>query len=216
MTGTPLGIDAVKSSYKRWAPIYDGIFGTITKLGRKQAVEHINKSSGSVLEVGVGTGLSLRHYKSHLKITGIDVSTHMLAKARRKVTKLGLQNIDGILEMDATDMDFPDNHFDTVVAMFLVSVVPEPEKAIAEMARVCKPGGQVLIMNHFAVEKGAMAKLERLLAPFASKIGWHSDFEMQRVTGEEQLKLQSHTKHPPLGMFSFLKMQKKPQDTHIN
>lgn len=211
-----LDINAVKSSYKAWAPIYDNTFGAITTAGRKRAIKHINSRQGSVLEVGVGTGLSLKHYKPHLQITGIDVSTHMLAKARKKVNKRGLSHVDGIFEMDARAMELPDNHFDTVVAMYLVSVVPDPELVVAEMARVCKPGGEVLIVNHFAREKGALSVVEKAFAPFASKIGWHSDFSIHRILGEDDLSVQGQSKLPPLGMFTFLRMEKQADDARLS
>ncbi len=211
-----MDINAVKSSYKAWAPIYDKTFGAITMVGRKRAIQHINTRQGKVLEVGVGTGLSLKHYQPHLQVTGIDVSTHMLAKARKKVSKRGLTHVEAITEMDARDMALPDNHFDTVVAMYLVSVVPDPELVIAEMARVCKPGGQVLIVNHFAREKGALSVMEKAFAPFANKIGWHSDFSIHRILGEDDLDIQDQSKLPPMGMFTFLRMEKQGDSTPLN
>ena len=211
-----MDIDAVKSSYKVWAPVYDKTFGAITTIGRKKAIEYINTRNGRVLEVGVGTGLSLKHYKPHLKVTGIDVSPHMLAKARKKAEKRRMRHVEGIHEMDARAMELPDNHFDTVVAMYLVSVVPDPEQVIAEMARVCKPGGEVLIVNHFAREKGALARVEKVMAPFANKIGWHSDFSIHRILGEDELKVQDNRKFPPFGMFTFLRMEKQGDEPRVN
>lgn len=208
-----MDINAVKNSYKIWAPIYDKTFGAFTTVGRKRAIKHINNRHGKVLEVGVGTGLSLKHYQPHLQVTGIDVSSHMLAKARKKVVKRGLNHVASIQEMDARAMTLPDNHFDTVVAMYLVSVVPNPEQVIAEMARVCKPGGEVLIVNHFAREKGALAAMEKTFAPFANKIGWHSDFSIHRILGEDELLVQERQKFPPLGMFTFLRMEKQGQSS---
>lgn len=204
-----MDIAAVKSSYKRWAPIYDETFGAITRAGRLRAVDYINRRSGRVLEIGVGTGLSLGGYGSHLEVTGIDVSSDMLAKARRKVAARRLGHVAALREMDARRLDFPDNHFDTVVAMYLVSVVPEPERVVAEMARVCKPGGEVLIVNHFARESGTLARLERAFAPFADLLGWHSDFPMHRVLGESSLEEDERRNFPPFGMFTFLKQRKR-------
>lgn len=203
-----MDITAVKTSYKRWAPVYDETFGAVTRVGRRRAVEHINKRSGRVLEIGVGTGLSLRHYRRHLDVTGIDISSDMLAKARRKVAERKLTHVTALREMDARILDFPDNHFETVVAMYLVSVVPDPEKVVAEMARVCKPGGEVLIVNHFAREGGTLAVLEKAFAPFADLLGWHSDFPMDRVLGESNLKTEEARTFPPFGMFTFLKQRK--------
>jgi phosphatidylethanolamine/phosphatidyl-N-methylethanolamine N-methyltransferase len=202
-------IRAIRSSYRRWAPIYDETFGAVTRTGRRRAVEYINGRTGSVLEVGVGTGLSLGHYAPHLRVTGVDVSAEMLKKARCKVAEQGLAHVASLREMDARALDFPDDHFDTVVAMYLVSVVPEPEKVVSEMARVCKPGGEVLIVNHFARDSGALAVAERAAAPFADLLGWHSDFAMDVVLGETNLALEDTRPLPPFGMFTFLRQRKR-------
>lgn len=213
MKGLDLELAAVKTSYKYWAPIYDYTFGAITRAGRRQVVDHINTRSGRVLEIGVGTGLSLHRYAPHLDVTGIDVSPDMLDKARQKVAEKGLRHVSRISEMDARTLAFPDNHFDTVVAMYLVSVVPEPEKVLAEMARVCKPGGEVLIVNHFARKHGILAWLERLFAPLAHVIGWHSDFEMERVVGLSALETVAVHDIRPFGMFTFLRQRKRSADS---
>lgn len=200
---------AVKTSYKYWAPIYDHTFGLITRAGRRRVVDYVNTRQGRVLEIGVGTGLSLHRYKGQLDVTGIDVSPDMLDKARLKVAEKGLTHVTRISEMDARTLAFPDDHFDTVVAMYLVSVVPEPERALAEMARVCRPGGEVLIVNHFARRKGFLAAVERLFAPLANIIGWHSDFEMERVLGERSLEMVDAQNVDPIGLFTFLRQRKR-------
>src|ERR1700760_1925522 len=116
--------DAIKSAYRRWAPVYDHTFGLVAAEGRKHAVEIINKSKGRVLEVGVGTGLSLPAYERHLEIVGIDLSPEMLEKARERVAAEGLRNVAGLHEMDAGALEFPNASFDTVVAMYVMTVVP--------------------------------------------------------------------------------------------
>lgn len=204
-----MDIGAVRSSYRRWAPVYDKTFGAVTRTGRRRAVEYINGRSGSVLEVGVGTGLSLGDYAPHLEVTGVDVSAEMLTKARRKVEVQGLRHVASLREMDARALEFPDDQFDTVVAMYLVSVVPEPEKVVSEMARVCKPGGEVLIINHFARDGGALGLAERAAAPFADLLGWHSDFRMDRVLGEKCLAVEEKRPMPPFRMFTFLRQRKQ-------
>ncbi|QRZ14374.1 methyltransferase domain-containing protein (plasmid) [Paracoccus methylovorus] len=203
-----MDIEAVQSSYSRWAPIYDRTFGAVTNMGRRRAVEYINRRGGSVLEVGVGTGLSLEHYGPQIQVTGIDFSQDMLDKAIAKVQRLELKQVHELRQMDARSLDFPDNHFDTVTAMHVLSVVPEPEQVMAEIARVCKPGGKVVITNHFARERGAMAAVERIFAPLANTIGWHSDFHIERVLGQESLKLEERRTLPPLGMMTFLVLGK--------
>ncbi|WP_413868982.1 class I SAM-dependent methyltransferase [Albidovulum sp.] len=199
---------AVKTSYRYWAPVYDFTFGRISQAGRRRAVEHVNRRAGRVLEIGVGTGLSLDRYAPHLEVTGIDVSTDMLDKARAKVAEKHLTNVVRISEMDARALTFPDGHFDTVVAMHVISVVPDPDKVMEEMARVCRPGGEVLIVGHFARERGFLAALERLFAPLADVIGWHSDFALSRVLGAPGLSVTASRPVPPFGLFTFLVQRK--------
>lgn len=203
-----MDIKSIQASYSRWAPIYDRTFGAATNMGRRRAVDYINRRGGSVLEVGVGTGLSLEHYGPHMQVTGIDFSREMLDKAVAKVQRLGLKQVQALRQMDARALDFPDNHFDTVTAMHVLSVVPEPERVMAEIARVCKPGGKVVITNHFARDRGAMAAVERVFAPLANTIGWHSDFRIERVLGQESLVLEERRTLPPLGMMTFLVLAK--------
>lgn len=204
-----MDINAVKTSYARWAPIYDRTFGAATNAGRRKAVGYVNAQKGkTVLEVGVGTGLALPLYRPDLHVTGIDFSDQMLDKAREKVRDLGLSQIESLQQMDARHLDFADDSFDTVVAMHIVSVVPEPERVLAEMARVCKPGGRIVITNHFASETGFMAVLERISAPFANLLGWHSDFEIGTVLGQPDLDVIEKTSIPPMSMMTFLVLQK--------
>jgi phosphatidylethanolamine/phosphatidyl-N-methylethanolamine N-methyltransferase len=203
-----LDIEAVQTSYARWAPVYDRTFGAVTNIGRRRAVEYINGLRGSVLEVGVGTGLSLQHYKPDLQVTGIDFSAEMLAKAQRKVECLHLDQVVALRQMDARTLDFPDNCFDTVATMHVLSVVPEPERVMSEIARVLKPGGKVVITNHFMRTKGTLALLERISAPFANIIGWHSDFAIETVLQEPTLTVEEQKTLPPLGMMTFLVLSK--------
>jgi phosphatidylethanolamine/phosphatidyl-N-methylethanolamine N-methyltransferase len=160
--------DVVKTAYRRWAPVYDHTFGKVAQEGREHTVELINRSrNGRVLEVGVGTGLSLPDYRRDLDVVGIDLSPEMLEKARERVEELGLTNVTGLHEMDAGELEFPDGSFDTTVAMYVMTVVPEPEKVMRELARVTKPGGEVLLVNHFSQEEGVRGWVERRMAPFA-------------------------------------------------
>lgn len=203
-------IEAVQTSYSRWALVYDQTFGAVTNVGRQRTVEYINQRPGTVLEVGVGTGLALRHYGPEMRVTGIDFSREMLQKAINKVNELGLSQIKELRQMDARTLDFPDNHFDTVAAMHVLSVVPEPERVMSEIARVCKPGGRVVITNHFARTEGALAKLEKVFAPLSNLIGWHSDFPIETVLEEKNLTIEEQKSFPPFGMMTFLVLRKAP------
>lgn len=200
--------DAITSTYKRWAPIYDMTFGRVTDTGRKHATAVANQAGGRVLEVGVGTGLALPFYDRSLDVTGIDFSADMLDRARTKVTEEKLTHVKDLRQMDARKMDFPDASFDTVVAMHLISVVPDPEQVMAEMARVCRPGGQILLVNHFARDEGWLAWLERKFAPFADLMGWHSNFPKDRVMGVQALRLVEELPLTRIGVFTFLRMVK--------
>lgn len=201
--------EAVTSSYRRWAPVYDHTFGAFTRLGRRRVVDHINRRGGSVLEVGVGTGLSLPGYGAKVQVTGIDFSAEMLAKAQEKVDRLDLSSVVELRQMDARHLDFPDASFDIVVAMHLVSVVPDPEQVVAEMARVCKPGGEVVILNHFLHEDGTLAALGRRFAPLADTLGWHSDFPKDRVLVSDILEVVEERPSPPFGMFTRLRLRRR-------
>lgn len=205
-----MDIEAVEKSYARWAPIYDRTFGAATSAGRRQAVSYLNDLGGSVLEVGVGTGMALPYYRPEMNVTGIDFSADMLARAQAKVRSLDLGHVCALLQMDARDMEFADDSFDAVAAMHVLSVVPEPECVMAEIARVCKPGGKVVIANHFRRDSGLLARLERITAPFADTIGWHSDFDIDAVLGEDSLALEERRPLPPFGMMTFLVLVKKP------
>jgi phosphatidylethanolamine/phosphatidyl-N-methylethanolamine N-methyltransferase len=199
---------AVLDAYRRWAPIYDYTFGRIAREGRRHAVELINEGDGRVLEVGVGTGLSLPDYDRCLEIVGIDLSPDMLEKARERVASEALGNVTGLHEMDAADLKFPNAAFDTVVAMYVMTVVPEPEVVMRELARVTKPGGQVLLVNHFSQREGVRGWVERRMAPFADKIGWRSVFDVSRVTVCDDLELVQRKSLRPLGLFTMLRFAK--------
>ncbi|MEQ1718532.1 MAG: methyltransferase domain-containing protein [Hyphomicrobium sp.] len=201
--------EAVRDAYRRWAPVYDYTFGAVSTAGRRHAVQMINNSSGKVLEVGVGTGLSLPEYKADLEITGIDLAPEMLDKARERVKAEGLKNVAGLYEMDAGNLDFPDASFDTVVAMYVITVVPEPEKVMRELDRVVKPGGQVLLVNHFSQEEGVRGWVERKMAPVADLVGWHSVFDMSRVMICDDLKLVERRSLRPWGLFTMLRVRKE-------
>jgi phosphatidylethanolamine/phosphatidyl-N-methylethanolamine N-methyltransferase len=200
---------AVLDAYRRWAPVYDHTFGFVAREGRRHAVEVINQRAGRVLEVGVGTGLSLPSYEKHLEIVGIDLSPDMLEKARERVASEGLSHVTGLHEMDAADLKFADASFHTVVAMYVMTVVPEPEAVMRELARVTKPGGEVMLVNHFSQREGVRGWVERRMAPFADKIGWRSVFDVSRVTVCDDLALVERQSLRPFGLFTMMRFVKR-------
>jgi phosphatidylethanolamine/phosphatidyl-N-methylethanolamine N-methyltransferase len=204
-----LNITAVREAYRRWAPVYDATFGMIANRGRRKAVELINqRRGGRVLEVGVGTGLSLPHYAPYMKVVGVDISPEMLDKARERVGKHDLRNIEALREMDAAHLDFPDNAFEIVVAMYVMTVVPNPERVMQELERVCAPGGEVMIVNHFSQDDGARGWVERKMAPYADHLGWHPIFPLDRVLGRPRLALIERKPLWPAGLFTLVRFRK--------
>ncbi|MGC2856856.1 class I SAM-dependent methyltransferase [Novispirillum sp. DQ9] len=171
-----LGMQAIRAAYRRYAPLYDVLFGRILDRGRHEAVASLNGAPGRrVLEIGVGTGLSLPLYSSHARVTGIDVSPEMLAKARHRAALRGLGHVEALAEMDGQSMSFGDSSFDVVVAMYVLSVTPDPRRLLAEMRRVCAPGGDILVVNRFTSEKPLRRLAERVAAPLSATIGFNTE-----------------------------------------
>lgn len=172
-------IDTVKAAYRRYSGFYDALFGPVLQPGRRAVVEALHCRPGErVLEVGVGTGLSLGLYPSGVRVTGIDVSTEMLAKARARVAKRNYAHVEALLEMDGEAMTFADASFDKIVAMYVVPVVPNPARLLAELHRVCKPHGEIYLVNHVRSDNPVISALEKGLARFSDKIGFRPDFEL--------------------------------------
>jgi len=157
-----------------------------------------------VLEVGVGTGLSLAEYRPDKRVTGIDLSAEMLDVARRRVARGTLPNVVSLQEMDAERTTFETAAFDIVAAMFVASVVPSPERLLAEMKRVVRPGGSLIFVNHFAAEGGLRLLAEKALAPAARALGWHPDFRIESLLPPEDLRRSQRSPVPPLGLFTLV------------
>jgi phosphatidylethanolamine/phosphatidyl-N-methylethanolamine N-methyltransferase len=178
-------IEAVKAAYRRYATVYDAVFGPVLQPGRKAVVEALNLRSGErVLEVGVGTGLSLPLYPREVTITGIDLSHEMLEKARRRVERRRLANVEALVEMDAERMTFPDASFDKIVAMYVLPVVQNPQKLLQELHRVCRPDGEIFIVNHVRSDNPVIAAFEKGLARFSDTIGFRADFELRDMVSD--------------------------------
>jgi phosphatidylethanolamine/phosphatidyl-N-methylethanolamine N-methyltransferase len=198
---------SIVEAYRRWAGVYDRSFGGISKKARLRTVSCVNRLPGKdVLEVGVGTGLALPHYNADKRITGIDLSKEMLRKARDRTRKQVLSNVQALHEMDAEATSFPDASFDVAVAMFVASVVPNPRRLLAEMRRLVRPGGSILLINHFAAAKGPRWWIERAMAPASRALGWHPDFAIDAIFGAEDLaRIEVESAHL-LGIFTLVRL----------
>jgi phosphatidylethanolamine/phosphatidyl-N-methylethanolamine N-methyltransferase len=162
------------------------VFGPVLQPGRKAVVQALKLHAGEhVLEVGVGTGLSLPLYPRDVKITGIDVSREMLEKARHRVARRHLANVEALLEMDAERMSFADASFDKVVAMYVLPVVENPVRLLEELHRVCKPDGEIFLVNHVRSDNRFIAAFENGLARFSDKIGFRPDFQLRDMVSDE-------------------------------
>jgi phosphatidylethanolamine/phosphatidyl-N-methylethanolamine N-methyltransferase len=173
---------SIKSAYRRYARYYDRLFGRVFAPGRKMALQSLGEQSGKrILEVGVGTGLSLPHYQSDTQVVGIDISAEMLAIAQERAKTESLDHVEALLEMDAENLGFDDDSFDAVIAMYVASVVPNPEQLMAEMARVCKPGGDLLVINHFASSNPVLRGMEWLLSPLSRFVGFRPSMDISEL-----------------------------------
>jgi phosphatidylethanolamine/phosphatidyl-N-methylethanolamine N-methyltransferase len=196
---------AVQAAYKRWAGVYDGVFGAISSRARRRTVNLVNALPGrEVLEVGVGTGLALPLYNTQKRVTGIDLSSEMLAIARQRTAKLQLSHVAGLHEMDAEATGFPDASFDIAAAMFVASVVPNPKRLIAEMRRLVRPGGHLLFVNHFIADAGPRRWVEEAMAPASHALGWHPDFAMDALFTPDEKKRAIIRGCTPFGIFTLV------------
>ena len=211
MTAT-MSTQGVASAYGRLAPIYDFVFGPVFRRGRARAVEVAERIGGRILEVGVGTGLSLPQYSPINRIVGVDISERMLTVARRRVDRLGLRNVESIEVGDAEDLRFPDDSFDVVVAQYVVTACPNPERALNELARVVRTGGEIVITTRIGADGGMRAGIEKNLMPVTTKLGWRTQFPLSRYTAwaaeNSTVKIVEQTPLPPLGHFSLIRFAK--------
>ncbi len=170
--------DFVAGVYEKLASVYDFTFGPSLHPGRLQAIQRMGIKPGDrILEVGVGTGINLALYPHGCAITGIDLSGPMLEKARERVARKGVLGV-RLLEMDAADMKFADGSFDIVYAPYLISVVPDPVRVANEMCRVCRPGGKIIVLNHFRSPNPILSRIERMISPLTVHIGFKADLDL--------------------------------------
>jgi phosphatidylethanolamine/phosphatidyl-N-methylethanolamine N-methyltransferase len=199
----------VVAAYARWAPVYDWSFGAFTRRPRHVAVAEMNRlAPARIVELGVGTGISLPLYDRKHRVTGVDLSRDMLDRARKRVAEDGLGHVEGLYEMDAGALTFADHSFDAAMAMFVITVVPDPEKVLDEIIRVVRPGGRVILVSHFSVESGPRAFVERHMSPLSSKLGWRPNFPIATVLGRPELRLVERRAVRALDLFTLLAFER--------
>jgi len=210
--GADLDRATIAKAYARWAPVYDFVFGAVFERGRNAATAAAERIGGRILEVGVGTGLSLPDYAHHNGVIGVDISEPMLRKAHARVAAERLSHVHGLSVMDAEHLAFPDGVFDVVVAQYVITAVPHPEATLDEFARVLKAGGEIVLVNHIGAESGFRRAFETGFAPVARRLGWRPEFPWARLdTWAErhpEVHLIERRPMPPLGHFSLIRFAK--------
>ncbi len=211
--GGDLDKRGVERAYALWAPIYDFVFGKVFAPGRNEAIiaaeRRCGPHGGRILEVGVGTGISLPDYNPVNRIVGVDLSEPMLRKAQERVAAQALAYVDGLSVMDAERMALPDQSFDVVVAQFVITTVPHPEETLDEFTRVLKPGGEIILVNHIGAESGPRRIFELCFSPIARRLGWRPEFSFSRLSNwvarHGGVEVIERRPLPPLGNFTLIR-----------
>jgi phosphatidylethanolamine/phosphatidyl-N-methylethanolamine N-methyltransferase len=205
------GLDraTIEKAYARWAPVYDLVFGPLLDIGRRTATSAASRIGGRILNVGVGTGLELPYFDKSHDVIGVDISEPMLRRAQERVDREKLTNIKGLTVMDGANLAFADGSFDCVVAQFVITTVPQPEKTLDEFARVLKPGGEIVLVNHIGAERGLRASFERWFSQHARKLGWSPEFPFSRISDwaarNGKVTLLERRTVPPFGVFTLMR-----------
>ena len=213
--GAALDRDTIEKAYDRWAPVYDLVFGRVFEQGRMSCIAaaeaHIGPGGGRILEVGLGTGISLLSYRPGNRIVGIDNSAGMLRRALARVAEHNLTNVEALAVMDAKHLAVPDASFDVVVAQYVITAVPDPEATLDEFIRLLKPGGEIILVNHLGAESGFRRAFEQGFSPIARRLGWSPEFPWERLTQwakRDGVRLIERRPMPPLGHFSLIRFGK--------
>jgi phosphatidylethanolamine/phosphatidyl-N-methylethanolamine N-methyltransferase len=203
---------SIERAYARWAPIYDLVFGAVFDRGRRAAIAAAERIGGRILEVGVGTGISLPDYARSNRLVGIDISAPMLRKAQARVCEQKLTNVEALAVMDAEHLALPDESFDVVVAQYVITAVPHPEATLDEFVRVIRPGGEIVLINHIGAESGPRALFEKCFAPIARRLGWRPEFRFQTLSDWAEkhggVRVIERRPMPPLGHFSLIRFER--------
>ena len=205
-------IHSVAKAYARWAPVYDVVFGKVFERGRKASIAAAERIGGRILDVGIGTGISLMDYARSNRVVGVDYSEAMLRKAHERVREHRLDHVAALAVMDAQRLGFADGYFDVVVAQYVITAVPDPERSLDEFARVVRPGGEIILVNHLGAETGFRRLFERAFTPIARRLGWRPEFPWARLADwaakHGGVSLTERRPMPPMGHFSLIRYRK--------
>jgi ubiquinone/menaquinone biosynthesis C-methylase UbiE len=205
----------MEKAYARWAPVYDAICGPIFLQGRRAAAASARRVGGRILEIGVGTGLSFSDYDASTEVVGIDISEPMIARARERLASGRYPHVKELHVMDGHDLAFADASFDCVVGQFVITLVAHPERVLSECARVVRPGGRIILVNHLYSERGAAALLERLLARHARRLGLRPEFPFARLAAWAQAhggaELVERRRLQPFGVYTLVSFRRTAQ-----
>jgi phosphatidylethanolamine/phosphatidyl-N-methylethanolamine N-methyltransferase len=200
----------VEAAYARWAPVYDFTFELVMRQGRRAAAAAASRPGGTILDVGVGTGLELPMFESRTRLVGVDLSEPMLRRAQGRVHRDGLSNVDGLVVMDAMRLAFPDACFDAAVAPYVLTVVPDPARTLDELLRVVKPGGEIVLVNHVGAERGPIAAMEAWLGRRSASLGWRPQFPWaiiaDWIAARNGARLIERRAIAPLGLFTLARI----------
>src|SRR6266481_5925703 len=204
-----IDIGTVAKADARWAPVYDIVFGAVFDAGRKATIAAAERIGGRILDVGIGTGISLTDYSPKNRICGVDYSEPMLRKAHERVIAHKLAHVETLAVMDARHLGFPDAFFDAVVAQYVITAVPDPEATLDEFARVTRPGGEIILVNHLGAEAGPRRAFEQGFAPLARRLGWRPEFQWDRLARwaarHGGVRVLERRPMPPLRLFSLIR-----------
>jgi phosphatidylethanolamine/phosphatidyl-N-methylethanolamine N-methyltransferase len=208
-------LSTVAKAYARWAPVYDLVFGAVFDAGRKASIAAAERVGGRILDVGIGTGISLMNYSAKNRIVGVDYCEPMLRKAHERAVAHRLVQVEALAVMDAQHLGFRDGYFDAVVAQYVITTVPDPEAALNELARVVREGGEIILINHLGAESGPRRVFEQGFAPVARRLGWRPEFRWERLAKwaafHGSVRVVERRPMPPFGHFSLIRFERVAQ-----
>jgi phosphatidylethanolamine/phosphatidyl-N-methylethanolamine N-methyltransferase len=201
-------LEGQKKAYRVWANYYDKVYVRLLARAQREAVDAAVARGRDILEIGVGTGLTLPYFPADRRVVGVDLSEDMLKVANEKVRAGQLTAVQGLAVMDACRLGFADERFDAVTAQFVITLVPDPEQALDEMDRVLKPGGEIVISSRLVDSEGVSALFWSALAPLAKAVGWSTDFKVSRLTDWAARTGRYEVAHVGRGYFKVVRLRK--------